>query len=112
MATRDNEPVLLTWLHLDASHPEYSGVVSALRAAHEGGSDLRLSVNVRADGSQSLVKVMGPVPALTPAQRSCVVRSYGEADHGEAAALVATRATDDGPSELAQKWVAFSEGRP
>lgn len=111
MATRNGRPVSLSWLHLDTTHPQYSGVVRALRAVHEASGDIRLSVNEKSDGTQALIKLLGVMPTLSPAQSGCVIRTYTEGDHAEIMALV-TKEVDDPAGSPGRGWVRHdSEGR-
>ena len=106
MATCNGKPVSLLWLHLDTTHPQYSGVLEALGAIHEAGGDLKLSVNMKNDGTQALVKLMGSMPTLSSAQSGCIIRAYTEEDHVEIMALV-TEEVDDpaGSPSLGRGWV-------
>ncbi len=94
MATRNGRPVSLYWLHMNVGHPSYPEVVEMLRLVHEASGDVRLSVNMKADGSQSIVKLLGPLPVLSPPQMGAVIRMYVEEDHEQLTALVSERVAD------------------
>lgn len=88
MAKRGQGNFGLIWVHLDATHPAYGAILQTCRRMHEQYG-LRLSITLKADGTEALVKVAtnSDWPALS-AWGVALVRVYTEEDHHEALALV------------------------
>ncbi len=97
MAKRGHGNFDLIWVHLDARHPAYGAILDTCRRMHEQYGP-KLSVNLKADGSEALVKVavISTWPALN-AWGAALIRVYTEADHAAAIALV--KATGWEPEE-------------
>lgn len=89
MAKRNSGNFDLIWVHLDATHPAYGAILDTCRRMHEQYDALKLSVNLKDDGTEALVKVAvksdwHALSAWGPA----LIRVYTEDDHAEAVALV------------------------
>lgn len=88
MAKRNIGHFGLIWVHLDATHPAYGAILDTCRRMHEQYG-IKLSVNLKADGAEALVKVAtnSSWPALS-AWGPALIRVYTEDDHAVAQALV------------------------
>lgn len=88
MAKRDIGNFDLIWVHLDALHPAYGAILHTCRVVHEQYGP-KLSINLKADGTEALVKVAikSNWPALK-AWGAALIRVYTEEDHAEALAMV------------------------
>ncbi len=86
MATLDGAPFSLVWLHLDMTHAVAPTVVEAAKVKHEGEGDFKLSVNVKEDGTQALVKVVAEQDWVVVSP--IILRVFTETDHSEALAMV------------------------
>ena len=103
MATRDGEALDLVWVHVALTHNQIDAFFATVDALHRNRlATAILSVN-RSVGwnaapptglRQALVKVAtnatAMLAALLPAARNVIIRTYTEADHHEALALVTT----------------------
>lgn len=100
MAKRSNRMFDLIWLHMDATHPSYTGAINAMRGQHEALADFKLSVNLKKDGSEALVKVAGVVPGWTQGKpwAAAVIRTFVEADHDEAMVMTSHVDWEDRPA--------------
>lgn len=82
------------WLLVDATHAGFQGMLAEAAARHKiPKPDAKLSVTMRLDGAEALVKVRGgkgwsPGWLNTP----LVKRVFTPADHSEAVAMVHTSA--------------------
>ncbi len=90
MAKRANRMFDLIWVHMDATHSSYNGAINAMRAQHEALDDFKLSVNLKKDGLEALVKVAGVVPGWVQGKpwAAAVIRIFDDSDHDEAGVLV------------------------
>ncbi len=87
---RNKQPFDVIWLHLDATHPAYDAAVIAMRSRHEAHGSFKLSINMKDDGTEALVKVAGALPSwVLPKPWAAVVKQvFIEVDHDEAVTLV------------------------
>ena len=76
MMKRNRQNVEIRWLLLDTAHADYATDVAGLRLNHEKEQNLRLSVNLRHDGTRALVKLLGPMPVLSLSEKGCILRTY------------------------------------
>lgn len=90
MMKRNKQPIDIIWLHMDAMHVNYAATILAARAQHEGKGEFKLSINLKDDGTEALIKVVGVVPAWVVGKswRAAVKRVFTEADHNEVVTLV------------------------
>ncbi len=90
MTKRDNQPIDIIWIHVSLAHARYADALSAATILHESQSRLKVSVNVKADGTEALIKVVGAKATwLTDKPfKAAVLRVFTEADHDEAVAMV------------------------
>ena len=90
MMKRNGLPIEIIWLHMDAMHGSYAPAVNASRAQHEDRGSFMLSVNLKDDGTEALVKVVGvTTPWVTgKAWSGAILRVFTEADHDEAVTMV------------------------
>jgi len=97
VAKRANRMFDLIWLHMDTTHPSYAGAIVVMRAQHEALDDFKLSINLKKDGLESLVKVAGVVPSWVTgkAWNAAVLQVFTDADHAEIATLVANDAWEE-----------------
>ena len=105
MATRSGRPITVRWLLVDQAHARKEDLRGALRTLHS--SELpraELSVNLKADGTLALIKVVGDLSTVSDTLKEAVVRTFTEADHHEALALV--KAEDWEPAEVDDDVVA------
>lgn len=80
----------IIWVHMDATHLSYASALTVMRARHESQGSFKLNINLSDNGLESLVKVVGAVPAWTAGRpwTAAVKRVFTEADHDEAVTLV------------------------
>ena len=107
MAMRDGQPIDLIWVLVDWTHPGTADLLAAAEVAHrERVPEARLSVN-RFVKNRALVKIAiaeGAFRARLPPQaKEAIIRTYTEADHKDALALV--RISDDAAPALTIKAV-------
>ena len=90
MLTRDNTPFDVIWVHMNTAHVNYAGAIAAMRVIHENAGSFKLSINLKDDGTESLVKVFGQLPAWITGKpwQGAVTRVFTPADHDEAFTLV------------------------
>ncbi len=89
MATRSGQNIDLIWVHVNALHSKIAQLMDAARLQHEGQGDFTLSVNMKADGSEALVKVAGVLTDWIAGKpwAGPVLRVFTETDHDQAVAL-------------------------
>jgi len=99
MAKRANRQFDLIWIHMDTTHPLYNGAIAVLRAQHRREGDFELSINLKKDGSEAVVKVAGVVPAWIQGKSfaAAVIRVFDDTDHDEASVLVNNVGWEDPP---------------
>jgi hypothetical protein len=95
MANIDGILVDLIWLHLDTTKPGVNGLLVACANRNKNRfPDFQLSVNRNLADTQALVKVNGTpadfVLQLPPPLAQSIIRTFTEADHAEAYAMVTT----------------------
>ena len=81
-----------TWLLVDATHPGFNGMLASSATQHKiPEPDAKLSVTMRLDGAEALVKVRGG-KGWTPAwlNTPLVLRIFTPEDHDEAVVMVHT----------------------
>ena len=90
MKTRNRKFFPSIWVHLDATHENYATAINVMRAQHEGQGSLKLSINLKDDGTEALVKVSGVTPTWLASKpwQDVVKRVFTDADHAEAVAMV------------------------
>jgi hypothetical protein len=94
MAKRDDIQLDLIWVHVDMTHRRAEDFLAAAEAQIEQvipGAEL--SVNRNIAGTEALVKVTGTtdfVTSLPGLVQNAVIRTFTEADHAEALAMVTT----------------------
>ena len=90
MAKRNGTPIELIWFHMDATHAVYAQAITAMRNRHEAQGPFKLSINLKDDGSEALVKVANPPPGwqIAVPWAPAVIRKFAEADHDQAVTLV------------------------
>ena len=90
MIKRNNRIIDILWLHMDVTHVNYAAAITAMRAQHEGQGPFKLSINLKDDGTEALVKVVGVVAVWTGGKPwfAAVKRVFTDADHDEAVTLV------------------------
>lgn len=89
MARRNAGHFGLIWVHLDATHPAYVAIIDTCRRMHQQYDELKLSINLKDDGTEALVKVavIPSWPALS-AWGAALIRVYTENERADALALV------------------------
>lgn len=90
MAKRGGVDFEPAWVHLDATHPSYSGRLTSLQAKHETGNTFVFSNFEKPDGTESLAKVFDADSAWRSSFENSAIRIYTEQDHHEAVQLVST----------------------
>lgn len=90
MIKRNRQPIDIIWLYMDAMHPSYAAAITAMRTQHEGQGPFKLSISLKDDGTEALVKVVGVVPiwVVEKPWNAAVKRVFTETDHNEALTLV------------------------
>ena len=90
MMKRNGSPIEIIWLHMDARHGSYVAATTAMGSHHRSQGSFVLSINLKDDGTEALVKVAGAVPAWVngKAWAGAVLRIFTEVDHDEAVTLV------------------------
>ncbi len=101
MAKRANRMFDLIWVHMDATHSSYNGAINAMRARHEAAGDFKLSINLKKDGLEALVKVAGVVPTWTQGKPwiAAVIQVFADTDHDGVSLLVNNVDWED-PAEI------------
>lgn len=93
MAIRQGAQLDLVWVHFNATHTRFAQCLDNARTRIEARlPGTVMSVNFKLDQTQCLVKITaapGFTLSLPPVARAAVIREYTEADHHEAAAMVA-----------------------
>ncbi len=73
------------WYRVDATAPQFAAFLASAADRHKGReSAAELSVNMKRDGSEALIKVRGAAVIVSPA----ILRVFTAADHHEAVSLV------------------------
>lgn len=90
MMKRNGSSIEIIWLHMDATHGSYDAAITAMNTQHKGQGSFELSINLKDDGTEALVKVAGAIPAWVngKAWAGTVLQVFIEADHDEAVAMV------------------------
>lgn len=99
MAKRANRMFDLIWVHMDTAHPSYVGAINSMRAQHEAAGDFELSINLKKDGAEALVKVAGVVPGWIQGKpwAAAVIQVFADTEHDEALTLVRNIGWEDPP---------------
>lgn len=90
MAKRNKTDINIIWLHMDATHPDYNAAILVMRVQHENQGSFKLSINLKDDGTEALVKIIG-ILSTWPENKAWAVavkRVFTETDHDEAVVLV------------------------
>lgn len=96
---RDRKFFDVVWLHMDTTHPVYSAAVVAMRIQHESTGSFKLSINLKKDGLEALIKVVGVASGWAAGKlwKPAILRTFTETDHAEIIFLVRDFGWEDPP---------------
>ncbi len=90
MVKRNNIALDIIWLHVSLAHAQFAEALAAVTVLHENQGKFKISVNVKADDTEALIKLVGAKANWLTGKpfEAAVFRVFTEADHDEAVALV------------------------